>query len=254
MLAELLPLDVFAVFLVFVRIAAALMLLPGIGEAYVSVQIRLAAAAVLTVAISPLVIGTLPILPATPLELLMLILGELVVGLLIGAAARLMMSALHVAGTVIAFQSSLGFALFVDPTQGTQGALIAAFLSVLGLVLIFATGLHMMMIRALADSYVLFTPGQLPPVGDFAALAVRYVSSSFRIGIQIAAPFIVFGIIFYIGLGVLARLLPQIQVFFIAIPLQIFLSLVIFGLVLAPMMIWFLDHFEVRFVELLADR
>jgi len=254
MLAELLPLDVFAVFLVFVRIAAALMLLPGIGEAYVSVQIRLAAAAVLTVAISPLVIGTLPILPATPLELLMLILGELVVGLLIGAAARLMMSALHVAGTVIAFQSSLGFALFVDPTQGTQGALIAAFLSLLGLVLIFATGLHMMMIRALADSYVLFTPGQLPPVGDFAALAVRYVSSSFRIGIQIAAPFIVFGIIFYIGLGVLARLLPQIQVFFIAIPLQIFLSLVIFGLVLAPMMIWFLDHFEVRFVELLADR
>ena len=254
MLAELLPLDVFAVFLVFVRIAAALMLLPGIGEAYVSVQIRLAAAAVLTVAISPLVIGTLPILPATPLELLMLILGELVVGLLIGAAARLMMSALHVAGTVIAFQSSLGFALFVDPTQGTQGALIAAFLSLLGLVLIFATGLHMMMIRALADSYVLFTPGQLPPVGNFAALAVRYVSSSFRIGIQIAAPFIVFGIIFYIGLGVLARLLPQIQVFFIAIPLQIFLSLVIFGLVLAPMMIWFLDHFEVRFVELLADR
>ena len=254
MLAELLPLDVFAVFLVFVRIAAALMLLPGIGEAYVSVQIRLAAAAVLTVAISPLVIGTLPILPATPLELLMLILGELVVGLLIGAAARLMMSALHVAGTVIAFQSSLGFALFVDPTQGTQGALIAAFLSVLGLVLIFATGLHMMMIRALADSYVLFTPGQLPPVGDFAALAVRYVSSSFRIGIQIAAPFIGFGIIFYIGLGVLARLLPQIQIFFIAIPLQIFLSLVIFGLVLAPMMIWFLDHFEVRFVELLADR
>jgi flagellar biosynthetic protein FliR len=254
MLAELLPLDVFAVFLVFVRIAAALMLLPGIGEAYVSVQIRLAAAAVLTVAISPLVIGTLPILPATPLELLMLILGELVVGLLIGAAARLMMSALHVAGTVIAFQSSLGFALFIDPTQGTQGALIAAFLSLLGLVLIFATGLHMMMIRALADSYVLFTPGQLPPVGDFAALAVRYVSSSFRIGIQIAAPFIVFGLIFYIGLGILARLLPQIQIFFIAIPLQIFLALTIFGLILAPMMIWFLEHFEVRFVELLADR
>jgi flagellar biosynthesis protein FliR len=239
---------------VFVRIAAALMLMPGFGEAYVSVQIRLAAAAVLTVTISPLVIGTLPVLPTTPLELLMLVLGELVVGVLIGAAARLMMSALHVAGTVIAFQSSLGFAMFIDPTQGIQAALIATFLTLLGLVLIFATGLHMMMIRALADSYVLFTPGQLPPVGDFAALAVRYVSSSFRIGIQIAAPFIVYGLVFYIGLGILARLLPQIQIFFIAIPLQIFLALLIFGLVLAPTMIWFLDHFEVRFVELLADR
>jgi len=230
------------------------MLMPGIGEAYVSVQIRLAVAAVLTVVLSPLVIGTLPVLPSTPLELLLLILGEIVVGVMIGVAARMTMSALHVAGTVIAFQSSLGFALFIDPTQGTQGALIATFLTILGLVLIFASGLHMMMIRALADSYVLFTPGQLPPVGDFAALAVRFVSSSFRIGIQIAAPFIVYGLVFYIGLGILARLLPQIQIFFIAIPLQIFLALIILGLVVAPSMIWFLDHFELRFSELLADR
>ncbi len=254
MLAELLPLDVFAVFLVFARLSAALMLMPGIGEAYVSIQIRLAVAIVLTIVISPLVIGTLPVLPATPLELMILILGEIVVGIMIGMAARLTMSALHVAGTVIAFQSSLGFALFVDPTQGTQGALIATFLTILGLVLVFASGLHMMMIRALADSYVLFTPGQLPPLGDFAALALRYVSSSFRVGIQIAAPFIVFGLVFYIGLGILARLLPQIQIFFIAIPLQIFLALIILGLVLAPSMIWFLDHFELRFSELLADR
>ncbi len=254
MLAELLPLDVFAVFLVFARLSAALMLMPGIGEAYVSIQIRLAVAIVLTIVIWPLVIGTLPVLPATPLELMILILGEIVVGIMIGMAARLTMSALHVAGTVIAFQSSLGFALFVDPTQGTQGALIATFLTILGLVLVFASGLHMMMIRALADSYVLFTPGQLPPLGDFAALALRYVSSSFRVGIQIAAPFIVFGLVFYIGLGILARLLPQIQIFFIAIPLQIFLALIILGLVLAPSMIWFLDHFELRFSELLADR
>ncbi len=254
MLAELLPLDVFAVFLVFARLSAALMLMPGIGEAYVSIQIRLAVAIVLTIVISPLVIWTLPVLPATPLELMILILGEIVVGIMIGMAARLTMSALHVAGTVIAFQSSLWFALFVDPTQGTQGALIATFLTILGLVLVFASGLHMMMIRALADSYVLFTPGQLPPLGDFAALALRYVSSSFRVGIQIAAPFIVFGLVFYIGLGILARLLPQIQIFFIAIPLQIFLALIILGLVLAPSMIWFLDHFELRFSELLADR
>ena len=184
----------------------------------------------------------------------MLILGELVVGLLIGAAARLTMSALHVAGTVIAFQSSLGFALFVDPTQGTQGALIATFLTLLGLVLIFASGLHMLTLRAIADSYVLFAPGSLPNVGDFAALAVRYVSASFRVGVQIAAPFIVFSLTFYVGLGIMARLLPQIQVFFIGIPLQIFLALTILGLVLAPAMIWFLDHYEVRFVELLADR
>ena len=254
MLTELLPIDVFAVFLVFVRLAAALMLMPGIGEAYIPFQIRLAGAAVLTIAISSIVAPTLPSLPALPIDMLILILGELCVGLLIGASARLTMSALHVAGTVIAFQSSLGFALFVDPTQGTQGALIATFLTLLGLVLIFASGLHMLTLRALADSYILFNPGNLPNVGDFASLAIKYISNSFRVGIQIAAPFIVFSLTFYVGLGVMARILPQIQVFFIAIPLQIFLALMVFGLVLAPAMIWFLDHFEVRFIELLADR
>ena len=254
MLQELLSIEIFGFFLVFVRIAAALMIMPGIGEAYIPIQIRLGAAAMLTLAIAPIVISTLPNLPDTPLQLFLLILGELAVGLLIGAAARLTMSALHVAGTVIAFQSSLGFALFVDPTQGTQGALIATFLTLLGLILIFASGLHMLTIRALADSYILFNTGFLPYVGDFAELAVRYVSASFKVGIQIAAPFIVFSLTFYVGLGVLARLLPQIQVFFIGIPLQIFLALMILGIVIAPAMIWFLDHYEVRFMELLADR
>lgn len=254
MLAELLPVDVFAIFLVFVRLAAAIMLLPGIGESYVSPRIRLSLAIVLTLTVAPAVIATLPPLPALPMQLLLLILGELAVGLLIGAAARLTMTALHVAGTVIAFQSGLGFALMVDPTQGTQGALIAAFLNLLGLVLIFATGLHYMALRALFDSYVMFTPGQLPPVGDFAQLAIQFVSGSFLVGIQLSAPFIVFGLMFYIGLGIVARLLPQIQVFFIAMPLQIFASLALFAIVLPPTMIWFLDHFEVRFSELLADR
>ena len=254
MLSELLPIDTFGLFLVFMRLAAALMIIPGIGENYVPLHIRIGAAAVLTFAIAPIVMPSLPVLPDTPVELFLLILGELVVGLLIGGAARLTMSALHVAGTVIAFQSSLGFALFVDPTQGTQGALVATFLTLLGLVLIFASGLHLMTIRALADSYVLFSPGALPNVGDFAALAVRYVSASFKVGIQMAAPFIVFALIFYAGLGVLARLLPQIQIFFIAIPLQIFVAFLVFGVVIAPTMIWFLDHFEVRLAELLADQ
>ena len=78
MLAELLPVDVFAIFLVFVRLAAAIMLLPGIGESYVSPRIRLSLAIVLTLTVAPAVIGTLPPLPALPMQLLLLILGELV--------------------------------------------------------------------------------------------------------------------------------------------------------------------------------
>ena len=252
MLTEILPVQVFAYFLVFLRLGAALMLIPGIGEPYVSSRIRLALAAVLTIAVAPFVSSAFPVVPDAPIEMFFIMGGEIIVGLLIGAAARFTMMGLHVAGTLIAFQTSLGFALCVDPTQGTQGALVATFLTLLGLVLIFATNLHHLMLRALFDSYVLFVPGTLPPVADFADLAVRYVSSAFRIGVQIAAPFIVYGLVFYISLGLLARLMPQLQVFFIAIPLQIIFGLILLAIVLPPGVLWFLDYFEGTLIELVG--
>jgi flagellar biosynthetic protein FliR len=252
MLAEILPLQVFAFFLVFVRLGAVLMFIPGFGEPFIPVRIRLVLALTLTVALGGVVADTMPPLPDAPIQLLLLIAGELVIGALIGGAARMTMSALHVAGTVIAFLTSLGFALFVDPTQGTQGALVATFLNLFGLVLIFATGLHLVMIQALYDSYVLFTPGSFAPVGDFALLAIGFISGAFRVGMQMAVPFIVYGLVFYISLGILARLMPQFQVFFIALPLQIAIGLSILAVVLPALMMWFLNYYETTIAQFLV--
>ena len=196
--------------------------------------------------------NTLPPLPDTPIQLFFVIAGELVIGVLIGGVARITMSALHVAGTVIAFLTSLGFAMFLDPTQGTQASLIATFLNLLGLVLIFATNLHLVMIQAMYDSYVLFAPGTTIPVGDFAELAIRLVSGAFRIGIQMAAPFIVYGLVFYVSLGIVARLMPQFQVFFIALPLQIMVGLSLLAVVLPALMMWFLNYYEATVAQLLV--
>ncbi len=252
MLAEILPLQVFAFFLVFVRIGAVIMFIPGFGEPFIPVRIRLAIALILTVSLGAVVADTLPPLPDTPIQLFIVIGGELVIGLLIGGSARLTMSALHVAGTVIAFLTSLGFALFLDPTQGTQAALIATFLNLLGLVLIFATNLHLVMIQAMFDSYLLFEPGTTIPVADFADLAVRLVSGAFRIGIQMAAPFIAYGLVFYVSLGILARLMPQFQIFFIAMPLQIMVGLSILAVVLPALMMWFLNYYEETITQFLV--
>ena len=193
MLTEILPADVFSALIVFVRLAGALMVIPGFGEIYVSPRIRVSLAAALTIALVPLVVPSLPGLPDTPVEMLLVVGGEVLIGVFIGMAARLSLTALHVGGTLIAFQSSLAFALTVDPTQGTQGALVATLLTLLGVVLIFAGNFHLLILRALVDSYILFQPGALPPVGDFSQIAVEIVARSFLIGFQIAAPFIVFG-------------------------------------------------------------
>ena len=93
------------------------------------------------------------------------------------------------------------------------------------------------------ESYKVFSPGELLPSGDIAALATRAFSAAFKIGMQLAAPFLVFGLVFNIGLGVLARLMPQMQVYFVGVPLSILVGFLILIGVLAAMMGTFMDYF-----------
>lgn len=253
MLQQLLPYGIFSFLLVFTRTGAMLMVLPGLGEAYVSTRIRLGLALAVALVMTPVVIDTLPHDPLSPWSLLLLLGRELVVGLIIGLAARMTMSALHVAGTVIAFQSSLGFAQFFDPAQGQQGALVSAFLGLLGLVMIFATDLHLLMLRAAHDSYLLMPPRSPIPIEDLVGLGTRFVANSFKLGAELSAPFIVYAMVYYIGLGLLQRLMPQLQLFFVAMPLQIMMALFILMTTLSATMIWFLDHFEDAMSSFLAN-
>ena len=169
----------------------------------------------------------------------MLLIEEMLIGAMLGVTARLTISALEVAGLVIAQQLGLGFVTAIDPTQGEQGVMVGNFLTILGITLFFATDMHHLVIAALNDSYNLFEPGDMPTTGDAAALITKTVAGAFRIGIQLSAPFIVFGFIFNIGLGVLARLMPQMQVFFVALPLSIMLGLLFLLLLLGAMMGFF---------------
>lgn len=153
------------------------------------------------------------------------------------------LAALSVAGSVIAQQLGLGFVTSIDPTQGAQGALVGNFLSILGMALLFATDTHHLVIGALSASYKAFAPGELIPSGDIAALATQAFTTAFKIGIQLASPFIVFGLVFNVGLGLLARMMPQMQVYFVGVPLSIMAGFVILIMVIATMMTTFLDYF-----------
>ncbi|MCB1493330.1 MAG: flagellar type III secretion system protein FliR [Rhodobiaceae bacterium] len=230
--------------LVFARVGAMAMTLPGIGERGISMRARLVFALVLALMMLPLLGNVADTVPDSLAGMIAGLVREILVGVGIGLSVRLLMGAIQTAATTIAFQMGLGFAQNLDPTQGVQGALMSSFMSVLALTLIMATNTHHMLIAAIYDSYTLFPPGANLPVGDFASMAVESVATAFRIASQIAAPFIVFGIIFYLGMGIIARLIPQIQVFFVAMPMNIMLGFVLFGLLLGTMMTWFLQFLQ----------
>jgi flagellar biosynthetic protein FliR len=229
--------------LVFARIGAMMMLMPGFGESNIPVRIKLSIALLLTLIILPLHRSAYQVDMSSLAPLLVLMLHEIVIGVVLGATARVTLSALQVAGSVIAQQLGLGFVTAIDPTQGQQGLLIGNFLSILGMTLLFATDSHHLVIAALNESYRIFAPGQLFPTGDVAALATKAFATAFKIGLQLSAPFLVFGLVFNLGLGVLARLMPQMQVYFVGVPLSILIGFLILALVITAIMGTFLDYF-----------
>ncbi len=229
--------------LVFARVGAMVMLMPGFGESNIPVRIKLGIALLLTLIILPLHRAAYQVDLTSMSSLGVLMVHEIVIGIVLGATARVTLSALAVAGSVIAQQLGLGFVTAVDPTQGQQGLLIGNFLTILGLTLLFATDTHHLVIAALNESYRIFSPGELLSTGDVAALATRAFAEAFKIGLQLSAPFLVFGLVFNIGLGVLARLMPQMQVYFVGVPLSIMVGFLIFALVITAMMGTYLNYF-----------
>ena len=240
---SLLPALAAAFLLVFARVGAMVMLLPGLGESNIPARIKIAIALLLTLIILPLHRTDYHVNMDALSALLVLMIYEILIGIVLGATARVTLAALQVAGAVIAQQLGLGFVTSVDPTQGQQGVLIGNFLTLLGITMLFATDSHHLVIAALNDSYSIFSPGEVVASGDVAALATRAFAAAFKIGMQLSAPFLVFGLVFNVGLGVLARLMPQMQVYFVGVPLSILTGFLIFAAVLAAMMGTFLDYF-----------
>lgn len=230
---------------VFCRMGAALMFMPGFGDATVNVRARLMLALLIAVALGD-PYGAPALLTSGFWPAVIVIMTELTVGLFLGLAARLAIAALQTAGSIIAAQISLANAISFDAVSAQQGSLPANFLMMMGVVLLFVTDMHHLLLMGVAASYDTFPPGAPLPVGDLAEAISILVADGFAAALALSAPFVLIGVIVSIGMGVLARLMPQVQVFFIVMPLQIALGFGILALTLGAMLRWHSG----RFVEM----
>jgi flagellar biosynthesis protein FliR len=245
-LEQLISGGLFQFFMVFARLGSAIMLLPGFGEAYVPPRVRLVFALTVSFALLPMIAGSLPAMPAGLDRFAGLLLMEIAIGVFFGLIARLILLGAQTAGSVIALQIGLASALVADPTTQQQAAITGNFLLALTVVLIFATGLDHMTLKGLVGTYAIFPAGDLPLLNDVADHGARIVADSFAVAIQMATPFLVYGIVFAVALGLLARLMPTLQVFFIAMPMQILAGLALMAVALTAMMLFFLSSYEER--------
>jgi flagellar biosynthetic protein FliR len=224
MVVELASEELFRPLLVLVRVGAALLIMPGFGEPYVLGRFRLLLALLLSLSLVTPLAPALPAVPASAEAQVWLIGSEVTIGLFLGLAARVTFAALHIGGTIIAYQSGLAAAAIYDPNEATTGTLPGNFLTTTALALLFALDGHHGLLRALAASYASLPPGQPLPIGDLADALTRLVQRGFAVGLQIAAPMIVVGLLLQLLMGVLNRLMPSFPVFFVAMPLQLVLA------------------------------
>lgn len=235
---------VFAFMLTFVRIGTAIMVMPGIGNAFVPQNIRLYFALAFSFVVFPILQSKIPH-PLPPTFLLFTMIAmEFVVGLFLGTVMRVLLAAIDTVGMIISTQSSLANAQLFNPAFASQGTVVGSFLTLAATVLLFATNMHHLMLMGIIESYNLLPINQMPSVGGMADILVKQVGLSFLVALQMGAPFLVLVTILYVGMAVMSKLMPQVQVFMLTAPVQIMLALLTLATVMSTMMLFWLDKFD----------
>ena len=243
-MTQLLNLEVNALILVFLRFGAAFMLIPGLMSSYVNARLRLCIALAITVVATPLVSDKIAMPTGAIDETIRFCLFEICYGLFLGLMMQIMFQAINLAGNLAGQATGFSNAQVFDPNFQTQSIVIESFLSLVAIVFIFVTDLHHLMFGAVIESYRVFPFGGNLPTGDMAKFLTKSLNESFSIGFKIGSPFVAFTLIFYSGMGLISRLMPQLNIFFLSLPLQIYLGLGVLFLTLPIMILWFTKYFE----------
>ena len=245
LLNEIVAGNVTAFLLIFMRLGMALMVMPGIGDTFVNPQSRLHFALGMTLVLTPFLAPNLPVLPANTADMIALLLSEAFIGLFIGTVMRIMVTALDTAGAVISIQAGFSNGSIFYPQTASQGTMIGGLYSMMGVILLFVSNMHHYMLASVVESYQLFPAlTHAPDIAPIMEIMTRTIGAAFRIGVQLSIPFLVVGTLVQVGFGVLGRLMPQVQIFFLAMPLQILLSLLMLTMCLSAGMLYWLGAFK----------
>jgi len=240
----------FSYLLIFTRIGAAVMLFPAIGEAFVPPRMRMMFALFLSFLLYPVLAPDLPPAPGEVPQLARLLVFESLIGVFMGSLLRLLVSAIETAGAVVALQTGLSNAMILNPTMASQSALPSAFLGLAGVTLLMMTGLDHVMLRGLVNMYALFPAGAPFLPGDMADAYLRVFAKSFLVGVEISAPFMIVGLLMFIALGFMQRMVAQVQLFLVMLPVQIMGGALLFAVVSGAMLEAWLRYFDRSLAEI----
>jgi flagellar biosynthetic protein FliR len=228
-------------FLVFLRTGAFLMSIPMLNATSVPVLFRLGLNLAASLLIFPLLALPLPTAAVDLISLSVAAGGEVLIGILAGLAIRLIFEGVQLAGELAGYQMGLAIAEVLDPATEDQVAILAQFTSLLATVIFLVLNGHHWFIRTLVESYQLIPPAGFHVNGPVLERLVRLTAEMFVIGLKAGAPVIVALLLGTVAFGLVARAVPQMNIFVVSMPLNIGVGLVFLGLSL-PHLAGYLGH------------
>lgn len=239
-------------FLIFVRMSGLLMTAPFLGSAFFPTRIKLFFAIAVTIVIAPVVPleGAAIAKDIKVLALVLAIVQETLIGVAMGLVGLIIFGGVQMAGQFVSIQTGLGFANIVDPQSQEQNAVISQIFTLLGVILFLAIGGEATYLRAAVHSFEAIPIGTASYAGAAPTL-ITMATQVFIIGVQLSAPFLVVLFLLDLSFAIFARIMPQANIFFIALPLKIFGGLIMLLLIVPKLGIAFNQYFQILFDFLL---
>ena len=212
-----------AFILVLIRVGGIISTAPVFGSSNTPPQMKVVMSLMLALILYPF-IPSITVFPNRPDHYIVLIASELLIGMVLGIIARFLFGAVEFAGTVIGFQMGLGMANVFDPQSQEQISLVGRFENATATLIFLAMDGHLIVLQALVRSYSVLPPGGSSISRPLIEKLTELSASIFVIGLQIGAPLIVALFLANAVVGLLARSVPQIQVFVVGFPLTLMLG------------------------------
>lgn len=223
--------------LVLLRVSAMIVTIPVISENTVPVRVKASLSILVSMIVFPLVVPQFP--PTKNLHLIhltLLMMGETLIGVTIGFTARLVFSAIQFAGDIIGFEMGFSVANVIDPMSSTQVSIITELQYLIAMLVFLTVNAHHLFFQAVIQSYTVLPPLTFHLSGQLAQFIMNVTKEMFVMAIKLAAPITAVMLFTNVALGIVARTVPQMNIFIVGFPLQISLGLIFLGLT-APLFV-----------------
>ncbi|MFB3925562.1 MAG: flagellar biosynthetic protein FliR [Syntrophales bacterium] len=215
--------------LIFIRVSTMIIVIPILGERFVPVRVQAGLSLLVSVLIFPIIQAQTPKLSSDVLALFLRMGGEVLIGVVIGMTARIIFAGIQLAGQLIGFQMGFSIVNVIDPAYSDQVSIIAEFQYLIALLLFLVLNGHHIFLYAVAESFRILPPLTFHFSGPLMEAILGYVNAMFEIAVKTGAPIIAVLFFLSVGLGLIARTVPQINIFIVGFPLQIAVGLIGIG-------------------------